>query len=969
MKVIQTQIIRNRSFVLLFLGLVLSVGFGSIFESTVRADTVTNCTQQDLVRALATDGTAFFEEDCDINITNSIVITNDMTIDGSGFTITISPSTTNNFSLFLVKDGVTLTLTGITLSGGHNTNGGGIYIEQGATATITDCIFQGNTAHGTNGFSGANGSNSTGTGGNGANGRSGSTALGGAIYNAGDLTLEMCQFLTNSATGGTGGDGGSGGTGGYQGGNGGNGGNGAAAFGGAIYDLGTVSVTDCTFDGNSVQGGDGGNGGAAGTGPFGGRQGIGGTGAAGSGAGLYTAGTDADIQSSTFMNNAGHGGSSAVGGTLSNGNGSNGTKGGNSFGGGVFIASATDNQVINCTFFNNTVSGGSGGNGGSGSYTAGNGGNGGDATGGCLYSNGQVGVTNCTFSNGGALGGTNGVAGSGAFAGSNGSRGASHGGDIARAAGPFFLANSIVVTNTGGGNGFGTITDGGYNISSDASITTFSPANYSKNKTNPLLANLADNGGPTPTMALLPGSIAINLISNEGAAFPPFDQRGQSRPQGAGADVGAYEAGPPLVELTNQIAALGADVTFTAVAAGDQPITLQWQRFGTNIPGAIGSTLLVSDASPANSGPYRVIASNNYGSSTSADAFINFAPFIVFQPINKTVVQGASATFSVTNTGDTPLVYRWYFRGTNGGATNLLVTSTNLSAAPTNSSTYTIANVQPANLGNYFVSISNKYSAVTSTVVSLAFGSLPVIISQPPSLTTNIGATVTFNINATGDPVPTYQWQFNGTNLGGATGASFTLSNVQTNNSGSYAAVVSNSVGSITSAPAILTVSSTPEPATIIVQPASQIVVAGSNATFAVVATGTAPLSYQWRFNGVNISGATLSSYTRVHAQTNHAGYYDVFVSNGYGSDESDPNVTLRVLTAPVSMGGVGFATNTFMFTFSVQTGFTYVVEYKNTLTNSTWTTLLTTNGAGSAITVRDALSNNSSRFYRIRAQ
>jgi hypothetical protein len=970
---------------LLAVGLCLAFSFGAIFETTARADTVTNCTQQDLLRALATDNTATFEDDCDISITNSIPIATDTTIDASGFTVSITAAGTNNFSLFLIQNGATLTMNGITLMGGHSTNGGGgIYIESGAEADLTECILAGNAALGTNGFNGTNGNDSVGTGGSGTAGRKGSAAYGGAIYNVGTLRLDTCKFFTNNATGGNGGDGGAGGSGGYQGGNGASGGSGAAAFGGAIYSIGDLTASDSTFDGNIVQGGDAGAGGAAGSGPFAGLAGSGGTGAAASGAAIYAAGGDPDmpnIQRCTFSNNRGMGGNSAAGGTLSNGNGSAGAKGGNSIGGGLCIVNST-NTLINCTFFNNIVAGGSGGNGGNGSYNAGNGGSGGDATGGGLYSNGHVTITNCTFANGGAIGGTNGLAGTGAFAGSNGSRGASHGGNLARAAGTFILANSIVATNSGGANGYGAMTDGGYNISSDGSISLLS-GRHSKKKTNPYIGTLSDNGGPTLTVPLVKPQNGVTspaidaILGTPDINFPSTDQRGQSRPQQVYsdladlADIGAYEAGPPFISLTNQIAALGSDVTFTAYAGGDGPFTYQWQWFGTNLPGVVSSIFVVQDVSPTNSGPYDVIVSNIYGSAVSPSVFVNFEPFIIVQPTSQTVQQGSPSFFSVTNTGDSPLTYRWYFQGTNGGGTNLLRTTSINNNAPTNGDTFIVSsNTLPSNLGNYFVSISNRFLAVTSSIATLAFGAGPVIISPPASLSTNAGSSVTFSVTASGDPTPAYQWQFNGTNLGGANGTSFTLSNVQTNNNGDYTVVVSNAVGMVTSSPpAHLSVSVSSGPATIIVQPVSQIVVAGSNATFSVVAEGTPPLTYQWIFNGVNIPGATLSTYTRVHAQPSHAGNYEVFVSNGFGSDESDPNVTLRVLNAPVSANGLKFSSNAFSFTFGSQTGFIYAVQFKNTLGDSNWTTLLTTNGTGSPISVKDSAAAGSSRFYRVQVR
>ena len=70
-------------------------------------------------------------------------------------------------------------------------------------------------------------------------------------------------------------------------------------------------------------------------------------------------------------------------------------------------------------------------------------------------------------------------------------------------------------------------------------------------------------------------------------------------------------------------------------------------------------------------------------------------------------------------------------------------------------------------------------------------------------------------------------------------------------------------------------------------QPQSQTVNTGGNVTFTATATGTAPLSYQWSFNGSPIAGATSSSLTLNNAQTSQAGTYSVQVSNAAGSVKS----------------------------------------------------------------------------------
>ena len=84
--------------------------------------------------------------------------------------------------------------------------------------------------------------------------------------------------------------------------------------------------------------------------------------------------------------------------------------------------------------------------------------------------------------------------------------------------------------------------------------------------------------------------------------------------------------------------------------------------------------------------------------------------------------------------------------------------------------------------------------------------SAPVITLQPQSQTVAVGAKVTFTVAATGNPPPAYQWQFNGTNLAGATNISFTLSAVTTNQAGAYTVALTNAAGVTTSQPASLAV-------------------------------------------------------------------------------------------------------------------------------------------------------------------
>ena len=125
------------------------------------------------------------------------------------------------------------------------------------------------------------------------------------------------------------------------------------------------------------------------------------------------------------------------------------------------------------------------------------------------------------------------------------------------------------------------------------------------------------------------------------------------------------------------------------------------------------------------------------------------------------------------------------------------------------------------------------------------------------------------------------QWLFNSAPLSGATATNYTVVNAQSTNAGSYTVVVTNASGSVTSSHATLTVL---VPPSIAAPPQSLTITQGTDAPFAVTASGTAPLSYQWLFNGAPISGATASGYTVINAQSTNAGSYSVVVSNAVGS-------------------------------------------------------------------------------------
>jgi hypothetical protein len=175
----------------------------------------------------------------------------------------------------------------------------------------------------------------------------------------------------------------------------------------------------------------------------------------------------------------------------------------------------------------------------------------------------------------------------------------------------------------------------------------------------------------------------------------------------------------------------------------------------------------------------------------------------------------------------------------------------------------------------------------TLTSVLLAFAPIrasaqvavaPSITMQPASQIVAAGSNATFVISAAGTPTPQFRWLKNGRDIANAETASFTINAAKTNDAAVYAVRVSNSAGSVTSAPAALAVNATA--GTITFAPANVVAKAGTEAKFTVVTTG-AGLTYQWQFNGRDISGAIAAALSVSNVGTTNGGFYSVTITNG----------------------------------------------------------------------------------------
>jgi uncharacterized delta-60 repeat protein len=255
-------------------------------------------------------------------------------------------------------------------------------------------------------------------------------------------------------------------------------------------------------------------------------------------------------------------------------------------------------------------------------------------------------------------------------------------------------------------------------------------------------------------------------------------------------------------------------------------------------------------------------------------------PTLLSSPASSTNYAGTSVTLAAQASGTPVLSYVW--RRTTITGTLTLTDGGNISGSHT--PTLSMTNLTGADNGAYTALISSPFGSVTSAVAYITVLD-PYVSKQPVGSTNPAGVPVSFSVSASGTLPILYQWLKNGTNLlqstnlSGTTTSTLTLSNVQGSDAGVYTVLVTNLYGHVISAAANLAVL---DPY-ITNQPVSLQVDAGQPAVFEVGVAGTAPLAYQWRFDGTNIAGATAVALSLPGAQRTDIGHYDVVVTNHFG--------------------------------------------------------------------------------------
>lgn len=224
----------------------------------------------------------------------------------------------------------------------------------------------------------------------------------------------------------------------------------------------------------------------------------------------------------------------------------------------------------------------------------------------------------------------------------------------------------------------------------------------------------------------------------------------------------------------------------------------------TAVPGSAVGTLFTKELS-------FYVAAQNAGTSTPP-------PVVTAPPTSRSAALGGSTTFSFAFTVgssaqvNVPFLMTWSLNGRDLGDLNAsggkYTNSGGTGGGP--GLNLTINNLTAADAGDYTVTLVTAGGIVTSAPVTLtlAASSAPLITTEPRSITVNAGSTVALTVSATGSPTPGFQWRKDGASIEGATSDTLVLGNVAASSSGNYTVTATNSLGTITSNPARVTITS-----------------------------------------------------------------------------------------------------------------------------------------------------------------
>lgn len=347
---------------------------------------------------------------------------------------------------------------------------------------------------------------------------------------------------------------------------------------------------------------------------------------------------------------------------------------------------------------------------------------------------------------------------------------------------PIALSNAVQISTSPFMHGLGLRADG----------RVFAWGNNSDGQTRvpPSATNIVQvSAGPLSSLALRNDGTVL-IWGQPGTPWtqpPPDPVRFLSVAAGKDRNFGLTRAPVPRDVFWSTNVPAGSSLALGRAFIGSDPFEVQWLFNGQPIPGSTNAILNLTNLQTTNAGQYQLVASNQFGSTTSLPidiAITDAPPRIVDQPASIAVNRGTDGLLSVHAVGSEPLAFQWHFNGVPlEGQTN--ATLRLIAAGSTND-------------GQYHVVVRNSLDSVVSRTAQLSTG-LPAFTREPDSFHGLAGRPVRLEAEVIAPEAPVLSW-WRGTNrVEGTTGPILEISSIRPEFTGEYRLIASNSFGAITS--------------------------------------------------------------------------------------------------------------------------------------------------------------------------
>ena len=279
---------------------------------------------------------------------------------------------------------------------------------------------------------------------------------------------------------------------------------------------------------------------------------------------------------------------------------------------------------------------------------------------------------------------------------------------------------------------------------------------------------------------------------------------------------------------------------------------------------------------------------------------VQYAPSITAQPADTTVGVGGTASFTASAAANPASTVQWQVSTDNG------LTWTDIAGATSGTYSFTASSADDGKV--YQAVFTNLLGTQYTTEATLTVQAAPTVSIDPVDTSVPVGATATFTAAASGDPVPTVQWQVKASgastwsDIAGATDTTYSFNTSLSDDGAQYQAVFTNSVGTVTTAAATLSLAYAPS---VTAQPASTTVNAGQTASFTAAATGSPAPTVQWYSSTDNgatwnpINGATSATYSFTASPGDDGSIFQAVFTNSQGNQVTQ-DAWLTVNYAPI---------------------------------------------------------------------